>query len=44
MFLIFFDKGDDLIFEADANNEHWSAAFNVKEGENSANIALEILV
>jgi len=27
------NKGDDLVLEIDASNEHWSAVFKIKEGE-----------
>ena len=38
------NEEDDLILETDASNEHWSDVLKIKEGENSANIAVEVLI
>ena len=38
------NKGDDLILETDASNEHRSAVLKIKEEENFANIAMKVLI
>ena len=38
------NEGDDLILETGASNEHWSVVLKIKEGENFANITVEVLI
>jgi len=38
------NKEDNLVLETDASNEHWSTVFKIKEGENSVNITVEVLI
>jgi len=38
------NEEDYLVLETDVRNEHWFAVVKIKEGENSANFAVEVLI